>query len=263
MSDGKLEGAKFAFLQAGKIDPAFWASHVNLAGVLHLSSDGTPDSMKQAYALLQNKNPNIRWILFDYFDPALYTGYFRQAVIAFDLERKGEKPDTYLDKHSSEKPDTYSDKVSEDIRKVVGLMESCRSKFLRKFNRNLRHYLDWRIPIAKSMQLSIEVITQPKDQSPNGSNSEKQIPKIEARLSSVTETLESKTDFYSIYNLACTYALFFEVFNEGAYKQRSLTLLKRAFGIARLMDPKLVATYASAVCRDTSFNSLQAEVKSF
>ena len=191
--DDDVKLAKAAFLKALTLDPKFLASRVNLAGVYHRLYDvaNKEGDLKEAerhlmYALKQlDIVETISKGRVDRDDPSLYTGLFSRAAIAFDLAVISNKPEYAEQAH----------KVADDL---VKRMLTARAR--NYFNENLTRYLEWRLPVAECMGLGLKTASLSSSVKPDSDD--------ENKLERVKAILEERVDFYSLYNLSCTYALF-------------------------------------------------------
>lgn len=232
------EKAKSAYLKALSLDPSFLACRVNLAGVYHGLADenGYNNNKQQMEEALRQLRPVLlchcgwqRWI--GVADPSPYTGLFRAAAINFDLAGLSEK---------EEEKKKYTDearKVTGDLVKWIRRTQCCRY-----FNRELMRYLDWRRPIAECMELGLTVASLP----PSGVIH----TDVKNNLKRVAKILEERVDFYSLYNLACTYALFAirekEATKSEIYRLSMMNFLER--GLKFTSDIESLGTGLAVTC---------------
>jgi tetratricopeptide (TPR) repeat protein len=259
--DNKHDQAKFAYQKSLSLDPTFLASRVNLAGAYSCLADesGTENNLDKQVKYMQgaieqleiveNKNRTSR---LKANDPVFYAWLFRQVQVNVDRyyihsdAKDSNLSQKILQDLKNLKDSNLSQKILQDLKKLVDKLDVTNQSqknqklsflhlqyFIKKLTKylesllsspNLNSYKHWRLPVAESMQLGLKVAFK-------GHINERD----HIHLKSITKKLVDRMDFYSLYNLACTYALFAthdqNPVTKNEYLKQCFHLLGKSFDI--------------------------------
>jgi tetratricopeptide (TPR) repeat protein len=233
---GSIDGAETAYLKSINLDPSFAASRVNLASIYHHAKNPRLDeALEQLNAVIPSKYQEK----YGYTRPSFYARSF--CLLAIYADQRNVPPD-----HAENPLQLALNQV-----KVI-LLQMKKAEKYHPFDRNLKSYLEWRQPVAQCTELGLKIAVEFK------STTTDDIRNYKESLTRLAGSLTLRVDFYSLYNLACTCALFYEYLGRDEdYKNKSLCYLTRSLDITKNIEPKLLKQRTERICRDATFGSIR------
>lgn len=224
-----LDQASILLKRALERDPEFFAARVNLASLKRaIQKDGDEYRPAAIYRLLRQLpggTPGYSDMIVRV-DPTAFAYHFLSASVAYDA--------ACYDR------DHRSDWLFKAIAHTEMLVRSIRLATFFHWSAQPTAYLAWRAPIAACLRLGLALEVNDRammEQEPRLTGPWIPKKKAEEKLARLDAQLAPRFDYKSLYNLACTYAIFFahapnEPSKKGVWAATALRTLEQSLSLA-------------------------------